>query len=186
MIKKQNKKGAIGIIIFFIALFSIIILGFIGSMAVGIIDYASDELTPIMEDLGMVEDTNVSEVATYTFGVVDTFVQALPWLVATGYILAMIFSLVLVYVVGYHPHPAYIAFYIAMMVLLIFGCVIMSNMYQDIASTNDMMATSLQSQTLLSFMLLQSPFIMTFMGLIGGILMFTRLSSSSGSEGFGV
>ena len=186
MIKRKNKKGAIGLIIFFLALFSIIILGFVGAMVVGVLDFASDTVTPIMEDLGVVGDTNLSQASQYSFGVVDTFVQALPWLVATGYILALIFTLVFVYVVGYHPHPAFMAFYIALMVLLIFGCVVMSNMYQDIYTGTDEIALRLQDQTLLSFMLLQSPFIMVLISMVGGVLMFTRLSSGSGSGGFGV
>ena len=182
----KNKKGAIGIIIFFLVLFSIIILGFVAAMVVGVLDFASDTITPIMEDLGMAGATNVSEAAGYSFGVLDTFVQALPWLVALSYVLAMVFTLVFVYVVGYHPHPAFMAFYIALMILLIFGCVIMSNMYQDIYTGDDEIALRLQEQTLLSYMLLYSPFIMVLISMAGGVLMFTRMSSGSGSGGFGV
>jgi len=186
--KKQlkNKKGAIGLIIFFLVLFSIVILGFVAAMVVGVLDFASDTITPVMEDLGMAGATNVSEAAGYSFGVLDTFIQALPWLVALSYVLAMVFTLVFVYVVGYHPHPAFMAFYIALMILLIFGCVIMSNMYQDIYSGDDEIATRLQDQTLLSYMLLYSPFIMVVISMVGGVLMFTRMSSGSGSGGFGV
>ena len=181
----KNKRGEIGIIIFFFAIFIVIILGFIGAITIGIIDIASDELTPIMEDLGMVGDTNVSEAAGYTFGTVDKVVQALPWILGFSYVMALIFTLVFVIVVGYNPHPAFMGFYIALMLLLIFGAVIMSNMYQDIYTGTDELALRLQEQTLVSYMLLHSPFILTLIAVIGGIIMFSRISTATGG-GFGV
>ncbi len=187
---KKSKKGGIGIIIFFFVLFSVLVLGFIATIAWTVIDIASDEITPIMEDLGVVGATNLSEASQYTFGVVDTMVQALPWLIALGYVMALVFTLVFVFLVGYSPHPAFIAFYFALMILLIFGCVIMSNMYQDIYVGTDEMAIRLQEQTVMSYLLLHSPFIMAMIAVIGGVLMFARRSGLEGGAvgggGFGV
>jgi len=184
----KGKKGGIGIIIFFSVLLIVLILGFIAIIAWSIIDIASDELTPIMTELGVVGETNISEAAEYSFGVANTFVQALPWIVGFGYVLTLIFTLVFVFIVGYSPHPAFIALYIMLMILLIFGCVIMSNIYQDIYTGTDEIATRLQEQTMMSYLILHSPFIMAMIALIGGILMFTRQASSEGggTGGFGV
>lgn len=183
---KYNKKGGIGIIIFFAVLLGVLVIGFIASMAWSVIDIASDEITPIMEELGMVDDVNVSEAATYSFGVLDTFVQAMPWLIAFSYVLALIFTLVFVFIVGYSPHPAFMALYIALMILLIFGCVIMSNMYQDIYTGNDEISTRLQEQTIMSYMILHSPFIMAIIAVIGGVLMFGMQSVNKGEYGGGI
>jgi len=184
----KNKKAGIGIIIFFSVMIIILIAGFVMVMAWSVIDIASDEITPIMKDLGMVSDTNLSEVSDYTFEVVDSFVQALPWLIAIGYIMALIFTLVFIFIVGYSPHPAFIGLYLALMILLIFGCIIMSNMYQDIYTGTDEIATRLQEQTTMSFLILHSPFIMALIAVIGGILMFTRqgLSEGGGTGGYGL
>lgn len=186
--KSMGKKGGIGIIIFFSVLLIALILGFIAVIVWAVIDIASDELTPIMTELGMVDNVNMSEASEYSFGVADKFVQALPWVIAFGYVLVLIFTLVFVFIVGYSPHPAFIAFYIMLMILLIFGCVIMSNVYQDIYTGSDELATRLQEQTMMSYLILHSPFIMAMIALIGGILMFTRQSSSEGggTGGFGV
>ena len=183
-----NKKGAIGIIIFFAVLMGVLVIGFIAALVWPVIDMASDEITPIMEGLGMVGDTNVSQAAEFSFGVADTFIQAMPWLIAMSYVLALVFTLVFVFVGGYNPHPAFIAFYISLMLLLILGCVVMSNMYQDIYTGTDEIATRLQEQTTTSFLILHSPFIMAMIVVIGGVLMFTRQSSSEGggSGGFGI
>ena len=54
MIKKltpKNKKGVMGIIFFFLVLFTILIFGFIAVIVVGLLNYTSDIVTPIMEDI---------------------------------------------------------------------------------------------------------------------------------------
>ena len=187
--KPMGKKGGIGIIIFFSVLLIVLIMGFVAVITWSVIDIASDELTPIMTELGVVGETNVSEAAEYSFGVANTFVQSLPWIIGLGYVLCLVFTLVFVFIVGYTPHPAFIALYIALMLLLIFGCVIMSNIYQDIYTGTDEIATRLQEQTMMSYLILYSPFIMSMIAVIGGILMFTRQSATEGggmSGGFGV
>ena len=187
MMKNKGKKGAIGIIIFFLILMTILVVGFIAVMVVSVVDIANDEITPIMQELGMVGETNLSEVGEYTFGNANKVVQALPWIIAIGYILALVFTLVFVLVVGYNPHPAFIGLYLALMILLVFLCIIMSNMFQDIYTGTDDLATRLQDQTTMSYLILHSPFIMLIIAVIGGILMFTRQASAEGGGGaFGV
>jgi len=183
---QKEKKGAIGIIIFFFVLMSVLVLGFIGAMVWSVVDIASDEITPVMEGLGMVGETNLSEAAEFSFGVMDTFIQAVPWLLALSYVLALVFTLVFVFIGGYNPHPAFIAFYVSLMLLLVFGCVIMSNMYQDIYTGDDEIATRLQEQTIMSYMILHSPFIMAIIAIIGGILMFGMQSVNKDGIGGGI
>ena len=186
--KSMGKKGGIGIVIFFSVLLIVLILGFVAAMVWAIIDIASDELTPIMTELGVVGDTNLSQAAQYSFGVTNTIVQALPWIIAIGYVMTLIFTLVFVFIVGYTPHPAFIALYLVLMFLLIFGCVIMSNVYQDIYTGTDELALRLQEQTIMSYLILHSPFIMAMIAIVGGILMFARqsINEGGGSGGFGV
>ena len=186
LVKRNNKKGAIGIVIFFSILMIILVLGFVAVLSWTVIDIASDELTPIMTDLGVVGDSNISQYVEYGFGTANTFVQAMPWLIALGYVMTLIFTLVFVFIVGYNPHPAFFAMFFALMILLIFGAVIMSNMYQDIYTGTDDIATRLQEQTIMSYLILHSPFILAIISMIGGILMFTRQSSNEGGGGFGI
>ena len=184
--KSKNKKGAIGIIIFFLVLMVILVVGFGVSIVWSIVDIASDEITPIMEDLGMVGETNLSEAAEYSFGIADTIVQSLPWMIAAGYVLVLIFSLVFIFISGYNPHPAFMGLYLVLMILLIFLCIIVSNMYQDIYTGTDEVATRLQEQVTMSYLILHSPFIMAIIAVIGGVLMFTRQANAEGGGGFGV
>jgi len=183
---KKNKRGGIGIIFFFLALMVILIVGFASVIIFSVVDIASDEITPIMTELGMVGETNLSEAAEYSFGIADTIVQSLPWMIAAGYVLVLIFSLVFIFISGYNPHPAFMGLYLVLMILLIFLCIIVSNMYQDIYTGTDEVATRLQEQVTMSYLILHSPFIMAIIAVIGGVLMFTRQANAEGGGGFGV
>jgi len=186
MIKKKKKRGSIVLILFFLALFTILIMGFIAAMLWGIVDYGSDTITPIMEDLGVIPgtSTNMSEYAGYTFTQANRVVQALPWIIGFGYVGALMFTIIFVISIRFNPHPVFIGFYFALIILLIFGSIVMSNMYQDMYSGDDVIATRLQEQTIMSYMILFSPFIMTLIATIAGIFLFARSPDTGG--GFGV
>jgi hypothetical protein len=72
------------------------------------------------------------------------------------------------------------------MILLFIGSVLMSNSYQDLYEGTDVLAVSLQSQSLMSYMILYSPFILCFIATITGIFMFARPSEQEygGVSGF--
>ena len=177
----HNKKGQMGIIFFFIILFSILILGFLAAMTVAVVDFGSDTITPILGDLGMVGETNLSEVADYTTDKVNIAVQALPWLLGLSYILALVFSIVFVIALNFEPPKFFIGFYFGLMILLIFGGIIMSNMYEDIYEGTDEIATRLQEQPLISYMLLWSPWILSLIAFIAGIFFFVQTGVRGGA-----
>ncbi len=164
-------------------LFVILIFGLIAVVALGIIDYASDTVTPIMEELGVVGETNMSEISGYTFTPLNKIIQALPWLIGACYVVALIFSIIFVMSYSYNPHPAFMGFYIVMILLLIFGSIIISNAYQDIYTQTDEIALRLQDQTLMSYMILYSPVILTLIAFITGIYLFSRTKEDSGGYG---
>lgn len=175
LIKRKDKRGnAIGIIIFFLVLFTILIVGFIAAIVVSLIDYAGDEITPIFQDLGVAGPSNFSEYSEFTVVQVNRVIQALPWIVGVGYVIMLIFSVIFAMSYSFSPHPVYIAFYIVMILFLIMGSIVLSNMYEDIYDGTDIIATRLQEQTILSFMILYSPMIMALISFITGIFLFTR------------
>jgi|TARA_Y100000310_G_scaffold90313_1_gene87602 magnesium-transporting ATPase (P-type) len=179
----RNKRGFISIVMFFGLLFMILIIGFMGAMIFGIIDFASDEITPIMEDLGVVGGANVSEASEFTFGAVDKTINAMSWIIGFAYVLALMFSVVFAISYSFNPNPVYIGLYFMFIVLLIFGAIVVSNMYEDIYTGTDEIAERLQEQTLLSYMLLHSPIILTLIASITGIYIFARREESAGSFG---
>jgi len=185
-IKRSDKKGGLGIIIFFTILSFILVLAFVLALGWTIVDIASDEITPIMSDLGVVGESNLSEISGYTFEKLDTVVQSFNWIIAIMFVLSLGGSLVFIFISGYTSHPAFMGFFIVFMIFLIFLCVIMSNVYQDIYSVDDEIGSRLREQSITSFLILNSPMIMSFIAVIGGIIMFGRQSSSEGGGGYGV
>jgi len=181
---KQDKKGVMGIILFFLILFSILIIGFTLAVVVGVVDFSSDTLTPIMEEIGMVEDANVSQAAHVTVGVVNGFVQSAPWLLALGYVGALVFSIVFVVAYNSNPNPAFIGLYLGFILLLILGSIIISNAYEEIYNGTDEIATRLQDNVAMSYLILYSPFILTVIAFITGIYLFAgRQNENVGGYG---
>ena len=180
MLQKKNKKGEImGIIFFFLILFTIVIIGIIAAIAVGLVDYTSGEITPIMEDLGMVGNANLSEASQYSFGTLDKVINTLPMLIIFGYVAMLIFSIIFVVSYTYNPNPVLIGVYLMFVVLLIFGCIILSNMYQDLYESEDLVGEKLSEQPAMSYLILYSPLIMGIIAFIVGIYIFAGKQSES-------
>jgi len=182
----MNKKGQgfMGFVFFFLILFTILVIGFIGVMAVTLIKYTSGVVTPVMEDIGVVGSANISEASHYTFGTVDKVVNSFPWLLAFGYVAMLIFSIIFVVSYTYNPNPVFIGIYFIFVVLLIFGAIIMSNMYEDIYTSGDeVISAGLKEQQAMSFMMLHSPWILSLIAFIVGIYIFAGRQGEGGSGG---
>lgn len=176
----RGKRGAIGLILFFAILFTVIIVGFIASIVIGVLDFGSDTITPIATDLGVAGFANFSEYGEYTFGNLDTVIQALPMIMGFAYVIMLLFSVVFAVSYTYNPNPAFLGLYFMLVVLLIFGTIIMSNMYENIYNQNNELSDRLQEQTILSYMILHSPMVMVLIAFITGIYLFTRNANSPG------
>lgn len=184
MIPKKNKKGAMGLVFFILILITILVIGFAASLLTGVITWASDEVTPIVKEIGNVEDVgNFSQAAEYSVEPANNFVQAIPWIVGFSYVAMLLFAIF--FAIGYqsNPNPFFIGFYIFLVLLVIFVSIIISQMYQDIYTGNDILATELHEQTLMTFMMLHSPWILTLIALIAGIFIFTRPVELGGGYG---
>ncbi|MFA6201194.1 MAG: hypothetical protein WC679_12400 [Bacteroidales bacterium] len=177
---KKDKKGMAGIIYFFVFLFAVLILGFIAAIVLGIISYGSDQITPVMEGIGVVGDTNISEAAVYTFGVSHTMVNLMPYLLVFAFALALIFSVVVVVGYGQSSNPMFIGLYIALILLLIVVSIVISNAYEEIYNGTDEIAINLQEQTAMSYMILYSPTIFVIIAFITGIFLFAGKGESGG------
>ena len=176
---KKNKGGIIGIIFFFLILFTIVIVGIIAAIVVGLVDYTSGEITPIMKELGMVGDTNLSQAAEYSFGTLDKVINTLPMLAIFGYVAMLVFSIIFVVSYKFNPNPVLIGVYLMFTILLIFGCIVLSNMYQDLYQSGDLIGTKLSEQPAMSYLILYSPLIMGIIAFIVGIYIFAGKQSES-------
>lgn len=172
LIKRKDKKGVLGILLFFVFLMLVLVLGFIATIVVAVMDFGGDTITPIMQDIGVAGASNISEYVEYSIVPLNNIVQALPWLIGFGFICAIIFSVIFAVSYNYNPNPVYIGLYIMLILLLIFGSIIISNMYEDLYSGTDDIATRLQSQTISSYLILYSPVVFTIIAFLAGIYLF--------------
>ncbi len=174
----MNNRGVIGIIMFFIILFAILLGGLFVALLGGIIDYSSETITPIMTDLGVIEygnaTINVSQGAEYGFGTLNKFIQATPWIIGFMLMAAIVFSVIFAASYTFTPSPAYAVIWIAFTLLLIFGSILVSNAYQDLYSSSDVIGSKLKEQSLSSYIIIHSPIILSVVAIITGIYIFTR------------
>lgn len=178
MNKKGQAKDILIIIVFFLAISTILAVGFIASLSVAVVEYASDEITPIMVDLGVVQGVNYSDLGRVTFGSLDVAINSLKWMVGFVYLLMLILVGSMFAMSDVRPNPAMMGLYILFTILLIMASILISNAYEDVFRGNDVIAERIVEQTLLSFLLLYSPLIVSIISLVSGIFLFAR-----GSDG---
>jgi hypothetical protein len=178
-----NKKGQMEILWLFGILAVVLVLGIVFSMIIGFVHYTSGVITPITEDIGMIGSVNASAVGESTFGVLNTIIGLLPMLVGFAYLMFLIGSIVLVLSYRTTANPLFIGLFFALMILLILGAILGSNAYQDMYTGTDDMALELQSQTMLSFLILQSPMIFGIIGFICGIFLFSGKQNEVSQSG---
>jgi len=169
----KGKKGQMEILWLFGILAVVLVLGFIFSLVIAFAHNISSVVTPVAEDLGMIDDINASAIGQSTFGTLDTIIGLLPMLVGFAYLMFLIGSIVLVLSYRTTANPLFIGLFFALMVLLILTAILCSNAYQDLYEGTDDIALELQSQTMLSFLILRSPFIFGIVGFICGIFLFS-------------
>ena len=57
--------------------------------------------------------------------------------------------------------------------ILIIGCIFMSNIYEDIITTDDEFADVIKEHVLITYLILYSPAIMSILAFIAGIILFS-------------
>lgn len=171
----NNKGSAWTIILFAGILLTILVAGFILAFSSGVVSVFADDIIPELNSIGSLDSsTNISEYSAYTTTPINALVSSAPMIIGFIYVMALIFSVVFVFTYKQGLHPAWAGFYFAFMLLIIVVSIAMSNAYQDIYTGTDEIALELQSQTLMSYMMLHSPTILAVITIVSGIFLFTR------------
>lgn len=167
--------------IFFIGLLAIIlIIGFIMSIGSSVTNWTFDEVIPELTGLGMVGDANMTDIAEMVIVPMNSFVQNLQWVVGVLYVLMLIGSMGVAFSFRTAPNRWLIALYFSLVLILIILSMFISNMYEDFYDGTDDLASRLQEQTILSYMILYSPMIFSVISLITGAIMFAGRSDEEG------
>ena len=171
---KKNKKGNVGVLIVFVFVLALVlIVGFLMSVGSSILNWTFDEAVPLVSDLGVVEGTNFTEVAGFTVTPLNTFVQNIQWVVGVLYVLMLVGSIGVAFAFRTTPNKWLIGLFFGLVLILILMSMFISNIYEDFYSGTDDLATRMQEQTILSWMILYSPLIFAIIAFIAGAIMFS-------------
>ncbi len=181
---KLNKKGQQGnfmsIVIFIGLLFVILFIGFIMVVGSAVINWIFDETVPSVLNLGTVGGANLTQAADLTITPLNNVLQQFTWVTGVVYVMMLIGTMGIAFVFRGNPSRWLIGFFLLLVLMLILGSIVISNMYEDFYVGDDPLATRLQEHTILSFMILYSPVVFTVISFISGIILF----SGRAEEGF--
>jgi hypothetical protein len=175
---KSNKRGMGQVIGIFLLMFILLALAFGGALLVGVSNNIMDEFRPVINELGAVEDNgaigdNMTTSANYVFSPLDSIVNSFNWIL--GVVYAFSLFLIIALAVSYRAtgEKYLIVLFLLLIVIGLFVSISMSNAYEDLSSGTDDFSTSLQDQTLTSWLIINSPLILIIISFIAGAIMFT-------------
>ena len=144
----------------------------VGSSAV---NYAMDIIAPEVSSIGMLGSANMTTISSYAITPLNTLVQGFVWL--TGALYFITFFGLFALAIGFKATMSkwMIPLFLLMAVLMLFASIFISNMYQDMYTTNDDVTIIMKEHVLLSWLILHQPMIFTVIILTSGIIMFSGM-----------
>lgn len=178
----ENKKGQLVPILVLVLFFMVIIGGaLILSLGSGVATFTMDTINDITGELDMVDNSNLSVYSGYTVDKVNDVVQMFKW--GSGVLIIFAFLGILIFAAGIRANPNgfLIGLYILLVVVLIITSIFVSNIYEEFLNAgDDDIALELQSMPLTSYLVIYMPQLITILGFIGGIIIFTGTGDELG------
>ena len=167
----KNKKGS------FVDLFVFMIFAFILVVVIGFLMYifgqAEDGLHEAMDDMEFGDGTtNTTEVINESVGVTTTSLTALYWLSVL-----IIFGMILGIFIGSYmvtTKPVFFVPYLFIWIIAIIVAVPISNTYETL-SADPTLASTYANFVGANFILNNLPMMIAIIGIVGAIIMFTRM-----------
>lgn len=170
----ENKKGNMMAILLVVGgLFVLVMIGIMLAIGSSTINFVADTVIPELSGLGMVGDFNATHTFDVTLAPVNIFIQNFTWVAGLIYVFGLLGLIGLAYGFRSTGDNWLIGLFFALVMILIIGCVFMSNIYEDIFSGTDEIALIMQEHVVLSYMVLYSPAIMAILAFIIGIILFS-------------
>lgn len=170
----MNKKGD------FVGLFVFIILTFVIVLFSAIFIYmgqtTEDQLKATLGNKELGGQYTANETIDLSIGKVNEAYDALYW-IALFLIIAQIFS-ILIGSFLVRTHPVFFVGYIFLMLILIIVSVAMSNAYEVLAN-DPTLGSTLSNFIGANEILLNLPFVITIIGFVGGIIMYSQIGRNT-------
>ena len=170
---KHRKGNVFAVILIVGVLFLLLLAGLFLSFGILTLDWVFDEAVPELTNLGNVGDANLTEISGYTISPVNSIVQSFTWLGGLVYVFAFVGCLALAFAYRMTGGKWLMGLFLVCLFLLVVASIFISNIYEDFYNGNDDVGTRLKEQTLLSWLILYSPIVISIIGAISGIIMLT-------------
>ena len=179
--KRMNKKGDVMSVIWIVViLFAILLIGVLLAFGNVVVNWTFDEAVPTLSGIGMVGNTNTTQIAGYTLTPLNSFVQSFNWLIGIVFVLALAGCMGLAFAFRFTGNKWLAGFFILCVLLLIITSIFISNIYEEFYNTPGDVGDRLHEAGLISYLILYSPAIMAIIAFVCGIIMFT----GEGEENF--
>jgi len=171
----MNKKAQI-IRISTIILGLIMIVGIVAAATIswGILKIGSDEIVPAFLDIGEVAPgINISEPIEKVTTPITTIIDNLGLIMGLVYLLGIVGLLSYAYLMRTNVNGWVIALFFVSVLLVIISAIAVSQFYEEFYLEQDEMGEILRTASLVSYLIIYSPVILTIVAFIAGIILFT-------------
>jgi len=170
---KNKKANIVSMIYVFGALFILLLAGMILAFGGMTIKWVANQTVPELTTLGQAGNTNLSSVGETVLNPVNSVVNAFVWLAGVFYAIGLIGCIGLSFAFRFTGNKWLAGLFIMFMVVLVIASIFVSNIYEDFYDDNNEVGNTLHEFVLLSWFILYSPLVITIIGFICGVIMFT-------------
>jgi len=172
----MNNKGQIGLLLlFFAGLFLLLLLGVMFVFGSAVVNWTFDEVVPEVSTLGMVGEANLTQAADYTVTPLNNVVQNFTWITGVIYFMFLIVLVGMIVTLRVNPSRWLMGFFFALMIMLIFSSILVSNIYEDFYDDSNEFSSILKEHVIMSNLIIYSPAIFTILSFIMGIVLFSGI-----------
>jgi hypothetical protein len=175
---QKNKKGMAEVLLVFLVLALFLALAFGGALFVSISNNIVDEFEPVVNDLGVISGNgkagdNLTENAKYLFDPLNTVTTSFNWILGVGYALSLFLVIALAVSFRATGQKYMIPFFLLLVLLMFMLSIMVSNTYEDLYNSNDVIGDGLKDQGLVSWLIINSPLVSVIVMFIAGAIMFS-------------
>jgi len=139
-----------------------------------IVKTTTDEIFPEFNAIGEVSPgINISEYSEIALTPLSMVIDNIGLIMGLIYIIGIVGLLSLSFMLRDNQNGWVIALFVFSILILIFTCVAVSQMYEEFYLAQDAMGLVLRDASLVSYLVIYSPAIMTLIAFIAGIIYFT-------------
>jgi len=180
----SDKRGQFWPVVLLIGGFAFLVLLIAGmTIGWGVVKSATDVIIPEFNSIGEVSPgVNISEYTEMSLTPMDSIIDNFGLMMGLIYIIGLVGLMSFAFIFRNNYNGWVVAFFIVTILLLVMICIFISNYYEEFYLGQDELGLILRAAPLVSFFIIQSPAIMSIMGFVAGLILFT----GSPEEGYNV